>query len=290
MSNRHPTVLLFYFLAVLMISMFLTNPLILAESFLGALLLLVMLEGWGKALKSLLTILPLLILITLSNPLFSKEGQTVLLSLFGKAISAEALLYGLGIGLMLLGVLLWSRSFALLMTGDKFLYLFGKITPGIALVLSMALRFIPLLRRRFEKISSAQKTMGLYAGGKAKERMQGSMSAFSALMTWSLENDVETGDSMRARGYGLKGRTNFSVFRFKANDFNFALTTILFSALVFYAIFSGRLKFDYYAQDINFAPDALSILTYFSFGLLCLLPFLYELKESLKWKYFVSKI
>jgi len=290
MSNRHPAVLALYFSAVLLINMFLPHPLILAESFLGAFLLLLMLEGGAKTFKSLLMILPLLLLITLSNPLFSKEGERVLLSLFGKAVTAEALLYGFGIGLMLLGVLLWSRNLAFLMTSDKFLYLFGKLAPGIALVLSMALRFIPLLKIRLKKINSAQKAMGLYVSEKPRDRLKGPLAAFSSLMTWSLESAVDTGDAMRARGYGLKGRSNFSVFRFHPQDVEFIIIAGALSAPIFYAMFSGHLKYDYYEAGAKINYDLLSLASYFSFGLLCLLPFLYELKESLKWKYFVSKI
>ncbi len=38
------------------------------------------------------------------------------------------------------------------------------------------------------------------------------------MVTWSLENAIETADSMRARGYGLPGRTSFSIYRFDSRD------------------------------------------------------------------------
>lgn len=40
----------------------------------------------------------------------------------------------------------------------------------------------------------------------------------SILVTWALENAIETSDSMRSRGYGLKGRTAFSIYKFTKKD------------------------------------------------------------------------
>ena len=38
------------------------------------------------------------------------------------------------------------------------------------------------------------------------------------MLTWSLENAIETADSMKSRGYGLPGRTAFSIYRFDDRD------------------------------------------------------------------------
>ena len=40
----------------------------------------------------------------------------------------------------------------------------------------------------------------------------------SIMLTWSLENALETADSMKSRGYGLPGRTAFSIYRFDSRD------------------------------------------------------------------------
>lgn len=38
------------------------------------------------------------------------------------------------------------------------------------------------------------------------------------MVTWSLENGIETVDSMKRRGYGLPGRTAFSIYRLDDRD------------------------------------------------------------------------
>ena len=47
---------------------------------------------------------------------------------------------------------------------------------------------------------------------------------FSAMISWALENAIDTADSMKARGYGLPGRTAFSIFIFDKRD----LKTLLY--------------------------------------------------------------
>lgn len=40
----------------------------------------------------------------------------------------------------------------------------------------------------------------------------------SIVVTWALENALDTADSMKSRGYGLPKRTAFSLFRFTLRD------------------------------------------------------------------------
>ena len=83
----------------------------------------------------------------------------------------------------------------------------------------MALRFFPLLRKRFEQIRAGQKCLGRDArtkGISARLHLYGK--ELSILLSWSLEASLETSDSMSARGYGLSGRTNYHLFRFAGRD------------------------------------------------------------------------
>ena len=66
------------------------------------------------------------------------------------------------------------------------------------------------------------------------------------MITWSLENAIETADSMKSRGHGLKGRTSYSLYKFDKRD-AFMLCTILFTGLVLMILlFTNAIKFRYY--------------------------------------------
>ena len=97
------------------------------------------------------------------------------------------------------------------MTSDKFIYLFGKAIPAVSLILSMVLRFVPRFKNQIEKTSDSQKCIGRdVTNGNVLARAKHGMKILSVMTTWALENSVETADSMKSRGYGLRGRNNFS--------------------------------------------------------------------------------
>ena len=104
---------------------------------------------------------------------------------------------------MIVSVLYWFRTLTHIMTSDKLLYLFGSVSPKLALILSMTLRYIPLFRSQIRKTQQAQKALGLYKEDSIPDNIRGGIRIFSVMVSWALENGVITADSMTARGYGL---------------------------------------------------------------------------------------
>lgn len=150
-ATIHPAVLMVYFLSEIVISMFSTNPIILGVGLVGGLLFFLMIQDVKVFLKDLTFYIPMFLLITIINPLFSHNGVTPLFFMNGNPVTMEAIIYGMDIALMLMAVIYWCKCYSLIMTTDKFLYLFGKAIPKLSLVLSMALRFIPLFKKSYMK-------------------------------------------------------------------------------------------------------------------------------------------
>ena len=289
-SATHPAVLLLYYAAVLLITMFTAHPVLLAISLLCSVGFYAWLERPRVFVRQLAFSAVLFLLIALSNPLFSHNGATPLFFLNGHPITREAVLCGMNIAAMLMSALYWFRCCHQTLTSEKWLYLFGHITPKLALLLSSALRFIPLLRRQAQTIRAAQKAMGRYSSRTYIERVKSSMHVFSALMTWSLENAIDTGASMKARGYGLKHRSHFSLFRFSKRDaFLLALVLILCGATLLGALVQ-RPAFVFYPQVSSVAVDARAIMGYAAYAALCCLPLITEGKERAQWTYYRSKM
>ena len=83
----------------------------------------------------------------------------------------------------------------------------------------MALRFVPKFQAQFHVVSEAQRCIGRdVSDGGVIRRIRNAVTIFSIMLTWSLENAIETADSMKSRGYGLPGRTAFSIYRFDDRD------------------------------------------------------------------------
>ncbi len=289
-SAVHPAAAMVYFLAVLLISMFCFHPVLQVEMLVGAALFCITLQKRGEALREIGFYLPLFLMVAVTNPLFSHNGVTPLFFLNGNPVTLEALLYGVSLAVSVIGVLLWCKCCGRVMTEDKFLYLFGKLIPKLSLILSMALRFVPVYLRQSRRVIRARKAMGLFSGKGITDRVKNRMRVFVAMISWSLEHAMETSASMRARGYGQKGRTNFSLFRFSPADGVLLCGCVFLLAVVWIGRAAGFAAFSYYPRTggIGAAPADLAV--YAAFGLLSLLPFLLEVKEVIVWSCCVSKI
>ncbi len=286
-SDSNPVAAALYFLAVTGIAMFSSNPVISAISLVGAVALFI-LQSDGKKLSVHLFSVVLFAVTALVNPLVSHNGATVLFVVNDSPITLEALIYGICNAVMVVAVLYWFRSFSLIMTADKLLYLFGALSPKLALTLSMALRFVPLFGTQIKKVHASQKALGLYKDDNIVDSFKGGMRIFSIMVTWALENGIVTADSMTARGYGTGKRSNFSLFRFRTEDIILLCSVLVLSAVTLYGIIGAKFSFYPYLS----APET-SIKTvagYVSYGLMILLPVIIGVKEELKWKYLKSKI
>lgn len=289
-ATIHPAVLMVYFLSEIVISMFSTNPIILGVGLVGGLLFFLMIQDIKAFLKDLTFYIPMFLLITIINPLFSHNGVTPLFFMNGNPVTMEAIIYGMDIALMLMAVIYWCKCYSLIMTTDKFLYLFGKAIPKLSLVLSMALRFIPLFKEKLHEIRNVQSSIGLYDRKGFVNKITSELKVFSTLITWSLENSVETASSMKARGYGLKGRTHFSMYKFRSRDFMYLLAIVIFFGIVIVGMAMGVTDFSFYPEISNFNFGISQIIVYISFALLSFIPFVSEVWEVIVWKYSVSKI
>lgn len=204
--------------------------------------------------------------------MYVHNGETILFFMNDNPITLEALIYGAVSSVMLVSVLMWCSCYSVILTTDKFLYLFGKTVPKLGLILSMAFRMIPLFQLQSKKIRQSQKSMGLYATDAVVDKAGGSFRVFDSLLTWSMENAVDTADAMKARGYGLKGRTNFSLFRFRRRDGIMLGVMAFFTAVIVGCFALGGFSFYYYPYVAKMQTTPVAIVGYAAVFLFLLLP------------------
>lgn len=289
-GNYHPFVLMVYFLSVLLTAMFVSNPVLQLCALGGGILFCLMLQKKSCIPGNIGFYVPLFLMVAVTNPLFSHNGVTPLFFLNGNPVTLEAFIYGIVIAVMVVGVMMWCKCYGEIMTSDKFLYLTGRAAPKLSLVLSIALRFVPMFKRQLHRVSRAQKAMGFYSTGGFVDKIRNAMRVFTAMISWSLENAMETSSSMKARGYGLKGRTNFSLFRFYAGDGVMLAVCAVLLVITISGTAAGETAFYYYPRISRLNCSAFAVIVYAAFGLMSFLPFIIEVKEAVVWKYCVSKI
>ena len=192
---------------------------------------------------------------------------------------------------MLAGVISWFSVFHEVMTSDKFMYLFGKVIPAFSLLLSMTLRFVPRFTEQIRRVTEAQQCIGRNVNnGNVFQRAAHGLKILSITTTWALENSVETADSMKSRAYGLRGRTNFSIYRFDRRDgMLLAFLVGVFGTLLF-CIHLRKLKILYFPVFIMNKTTAGALLLYILYGILCMLPLILNIAEDRKWRSLRSEI
>lgn len=290
-SSYHPIVNFIFFVIVMMVTMFIMHPCLLILSFAAAMIYSYYLKG-KKALRFNLLFIPILWLImAIANPLFTHQGVTILVYMNGNPITLESIVYGCAAATMFTAVMMWFSCYNVIMTSDKFIYLFGRLIPGASLILSMILRFVPKYRNQAKKISISQKCIGRdVSNGNIVGRARNGMKIISIMTTWALENGIETADSMKSRGYGLTGRTSFSIFRFDYRDKLFCLAMLVFFAVVMIGLGTGSIYIVYYPA-IKVNMNAIyAVAVYLSFGILCFMPLITDIWEGMKWHAMRSKI
>lgn len=291
-SNYHPLINFLYFAFVFAYTMVFMHPICLMISLISAFIYSVYLKGI-KAIKfSFMFLLPTMLITALLNPVFNHEGATVLAYFSsGNPLTLEAIAYGLAAATMLAAIVSWFSCYNQIMTSDKFVYLFGRIIPALSLILSMSLRFVPRFKAHIKVVSDAQRSIGRdISNGGILKRISHGITILSIMVTWALENAIETADSMKSRGYGLPGRTSFSIYRLDSRDKK-ALTAILLLGI--YILIGGILggfKWRYFPTIKGQAFGAFSISLWIAYFALCLMPIVINIEEERQWKATRSEI
>ena len=226
----HPAVGFFYIAAVLVITMITMNPYLLAISCITSIIVMGYLKGLSELRKNIVPDISVIIFTVGIQPVFSGSGKTVLYYVNDRAVYLEGYIYGLVIAMLLITVFNWCTVMRILMDSEKWMYLIGRLSPTLAMMITMILRFIPLMRQRYRVIHEGQVGMGRYNNLYSKkknvlyafmgfiEKIRHRIKEISILISWSLENSIETSDSMESRGYGLKGRTSYHRYILKKTD------------------------------------------------------------------------
>lgn len=283
-AGCHPFVNLMFFAFAIGITMFSTRPVFVIISFICAWAYSILLGG-SKAIKlNVMFMIPVIIVMALINTFFTHDGETILFFLKGNRITLEALVYGIVAAFVLTTVIVWFTAFNIVMTSDKFIYLFGKAAPVLGLTLSMIFRFIPLLKSRFAEISTGQKCMGrgMQKGLIKKARLV--LKEVSILIAWSLEASIETADSMEARGYGLKGRSSFHLFKFTKRDYMLLVIMLVLGGISTTGCILGKTSMYYYPIITPQSFDAVTVVTVISYTVLLLIPMIVDVKGEKEWR------
>lgn len=287
----HPLVNFIYFAIVIGITMFSMNPFSLGLTFIASWIYSVLLKGVNALKFNCCFFIPVALIMTIVNMIFTHNGVTVLFYLNNNAITLESILFGIASSIMLISIIIWVSCYNEIITSDKLIYLFGRVTPVLALTVSMCFRFIPLLKSRFKEINQGQKCMGRdITSGSIIFRIRQLLKEISILIAWSLEEAIETSDSMEARGYGLKGRTSFHLYHLEKRDLVCIIIILSMGITTIISCATGRMDIYYYPLIVFPKTDVLIVVSGVAYTILLLLPSGIHLRGKRKWKQYKLEI
>lgn len=285
-DQMNPITVAFYYICVLVITMFSMQPLILCISLFSSVLTCVLDLSAGR--RAHIFSAALFVIAAVINPIIVHNGATALFYVNDHPITLEAVVYGIAAACMITAALYWLRSLSKVLTSDKVMYIFGRFSPKIALIISMSIRCVELFRQRWRKIQDTQRALGLYDDGNLIDALRGRARMLSILITWTLENGIITAESMESRGYGSRRRKNYAPYRMHSAD---VILMSVFAALTAVTIIGLCNTCAVYYPDLSFELfTPWGIAGAASFGLLSVLPLIINAKEALRWHLLISEI
>ena len=257
-SRFHPINNFFYFTVVFVVTMFFSHPVCRIVSFCASIIYNISLGGKKTFIGLLKFIIPVFVFTAILSPLFSHAGMTIITYLpSGNPLTVESIFYGLNSGVMFCAVIVWFSCFSKVITTDKYVYLFGRILPVLSLLISLTLRFIPLIKQNFQDISETQNALENTANRNGiLNKTRSAVRCFSMVLTSCLEHAADVAVSMKCRGYGTKRRTAYSIYRFEQRDKHLFSILLIFSVFTLCVAVSNKMFWRFYPdiRGIFFEP------------------------------------
>lgn len=262
MRELHPACAFVLLCLLILLSAFSMSHVIILLSLGGSLAFCALSGGaWGQAKLACAMVL----IFAVTNPLFSHTGETVLFYLNYNAVTVESIVHGAKMGGMMAGSLCWFVAFARVLDTERLLYLFGRVLPKTALLLCTGERLTLLIGRRYTAVAESMRQAFPHRDSLI-DRLRFHARVLSVTLSVAAEQAVQSGQSMKARGYGLKCRTAYGLFRFGRSDGLFLALSVLFAGMA--------------AVGVLTAHKWLLV----GFGALCALPAIREGRELWRWR------
>lgn len=286
-SKCHPAVNFLFFVGAIGMSVVIQHPAYLLTGIVTGAIYYLLLNG-KKGWKTILSLLPMFMILTAINPQFNTLGATPLFHFGSRPYTLEALFYGAALASMFVIMMLWFGCYNKVLTSDKFTCLFGNLIPSISLLLVMVFRMVPNFIRKTQQIIGARKSIGkgISETATTKEKLQDGGTVLGALTSWALEGSVVTGDSMRARGYGAAKRSSFMIFRMTWNDWFLLVVMLVLISITIIAACVGQFS-AVFVPMIEIAPVSWGLAAYTCY---LLIPSALHIKEAIQWHISRSKI
>lgn len=284
-ENYHPGINFIFFLFSMIFIFYFNHPVYVSIAFLSYFAYSIKLNGKREIIFNSILVL-FVVIYCLWYSYYNHFGITNIRKNFiGNNITVEALFYGLVRGMQAAAFIMNFACMLAVFSMDKVIYLAGRLFPRLSLFISIFLRSFSRIRERNADVNISRKGIGM---GKGQSKVIGDirnrLSILSIIITWTLEDYIESSLSMKCRGYTLKHRTSFSIYRFDNRDRSLVIMLFIGITLAFMAAALNQTNILYDPEIIMYRPKGWSYIFYLSYACFCFLPMGIELLNSIKYK------
>jgi energy-coupling factor transport system permease protein len=189
--------------------------------------------------------LPLAVLVALVNALVVRDGLTVFARLgevapFGRIdLTVEALVFGLVLGVRVIGIVLCCALFTAAVDPDEVLRLFRRVSFRSALTAALATRLVPVLARDARRMADARA---------CRPRPGPRVAVLRAVATSALDRALDVAATLEVRGYGAAGAARPERAPWSRHDVAFAAAAAAFVVLAVAGRAAGVAQFAAYPR------------------------------------------
>ncbi len=218
---RAPLPPLLVAVALIVIALATSQPLIVAAALIGALALHDAAPPPHRLMLRIALISGLFIAVL--NPLVAVEGDHVLFAgpnfwLIDFEVTSEEVLYGLVAGARLATAILATAAFLRLADPDRTQALASRVAPRSALTVALSARLAPTLRRDANGLRETLRLRGTGAERGQRAAIRPGTRLIEPLVASSLERGIDISEAMVARGYGAGRLTRLPEVPLQRNE------------------------------------------------------------------------
>jgi energy-coupling factor transport system permease protein len=291
----HPAARLFYFAGFLALFFLFAHPAFMLMLWAGAFACAIYTGGRETALPSLRLCLAFAAVMGIFNMLLNHRGVHVIVYVAGRRFTWEALCYGISLAFLFSGLLTLFTALNRVLSAGQLLGLTARALPQTSFILSMTLRYAGYLQRRAENYWCTQSIRaaaaeGSEAAGRPERawprlrRLRRHGRLLNGFIAWSIEDGMQSVETLRAKEYGQRRRTIYTSYAFRLRDMMFLGSAVILLAALILLRGLGAGTYDYFralaAAGLSApAAAALALLAVYAF-----FPFLWDGLRGMIWK------
>lgn len=264
----HSSVLIFYFVGLMLFVMTFSSPLYLIAIFLVSIVSIWQQKNLNAFLNLALVFVPLSIVIILVNLLVSQNGENIIykipnIPLFGTIFfTYESLIYALVMGVklcLMMTLVFWYDTWV---GAERSFFFFSKIIPRSSFLVTWTAFLIPQMRRKICEANLVFKSRGLCYKASFFTRIKNVAPLIKVILLSALEDSWARAEALAFRAYGTGDRTSYFIEKWKLNDMLAICFILMAFGLCLYAvIYLGAYSEFYPIVNIRFNMQDIIVLS-----------------------------